>query len=149
MTFHLQNNATPDALSARTTTMLRLVMAVSLAAACFMAWAQTPAFEADAEAEVAVAVGEFGDLDLDQLERAFWACDHAASTHGVDGQTGMACGNATEQLKQRRFGGDFEAMLAWWREHKTAMHGALDQAEKRAQEQNGDATAQADDYPMP
>lgn len=147
MTFHLQSKATPDSLSARTTTVLRLVMAMSLAAACFMAWAQTPVFEADAQA--AAAVGEFGDLDLDQLERVFWACDHAAATHGVDGQTGMACGNATEQLKQRRFDGNFEAMLAWWRENKTAMHDALDQAERQTREQNGDATAQANDYPMP
>ncbi len=62
------------------------------------------------------------------LERAFWACDHAASTRGVDGATGIACGIVTENLKLTKFKGDFDAMLAWWRQHKIAEHQALEGA---------------------
>lgn len=62
------------------------------------------------------------------LERAFWVCDHAASTRGVDGATGIACGIVTENLKATKFKGDFDAMLAWWRQHKVAEHQALEGA---------------------
>ena len=62
------------------------------------------------------------------VERAFWACDHAASTRGVDSATGIACGIVTENLKATKFNGDFDAMLAWWRQRKNAEHQALEAA---------------------
>ena len=62
------------------------------------------------------------------LERAFWVCDHAASTRGVDRVTGIACGIVTENLKLMKFNGDFDAMLAWWRQRKIAEHQALEAA---------------------
>jgi len=105
---------------ARTTTALRIVVAVSLAAACVMALAQ-----AGAAAPTTLRSSEPVELDLVDVERAFWACDHAASTRGVDGPAGIACGSATEALKQRKFGGDFAAMLAWWQANKSAMHPAI------------------------
>ena len=67
-----------------------------------------------------------------RLERMFWACDHAASTRGVDAATMMACVDATEALKARKFGGDFDALMAWWREGKAAAHAAIDAAAERA-----------------
>ena len=67
-----------------------------------------------------------------RLERMFWVCDHAASTRGVDAATMMACMDATEALKARKFGGDFDALLTWWREGKAAAHAALDAAAERA-----------------
>ncbi len=68
---------------------------------------------------------------LEALERAFWRCDHAA-THGtLDGGTAMECSVATEAFKARRFGGDFAAMLAWWRTNKDAQHLALSAAAER------------------
>jgi hypothetical protein len=59
------------------------------------------------------------------LEKAFWACDHAATVGPIDTDSAIACGSVTETLKQRRFDGDFGAMLAWWRQHKEAEHLAL------------------------
>ncbi len=52
-------------------------------------------------------------------------CDHAATTHGVDGGAGIACGAITENLKVSKFNGDFDLMLAWWRQNKAAEHQAL------------------------
>ena len=62
------------------------------------------------------------------LESAFWACDHAATSRGLDSGDALACSVATEELKRVRFGGDFGAMLAWWQRSKDAAHRALDAA---------------------
>jgi hypothetical protein len=61
-----------------------------------------------------------------ELEPAYWACDHAATVSMLDAPSAMYCGQVTEDLLQRRFGGDFDAMLAWWRENKSAQHAALE-----------------------
>ena len=62
------------------------------------------------------------------LESAFWACDYAASRRPLDSGDALACSVATEELKRMRFGGDFDAMLAWWQRSKAAAHRALDAA---------------------
>jgi hypothetical protein len=59
------------------------------------------------------------------LEKDFWACDYAATTHGVGLQEGAMCGVVYEDLKRSKFGGDFQAMLSWWRQNKAAEHLAL------------------------
>ena len=68
------------------------------------------------------------DLGLTELEKAFWVCDHAATNGRIDSGTAITCGSLTEALKQRKFDGDFKAMLAWWRQHKEAEHLALAKA---------------------
>lgn len=64
-------------------------------------------------------------MSLAEIERGFWVCDHAATNDRIDGSAAITCGSLTEVLKQRKFGGDFNAMLAWWRQHKEAQHQAL------------------------
>jgi hypothetical protein len=70
--------------------------------------------------EVSARASSFADL-----EKAFWICDHAATTSGVDGGAAIACGAITEDLKMRKFSGDFDLMLVWWRKNKVAEHQAL------------------------
>ncbi len=149
MTLHLQPKTTQDSLSKRATSVLYVAVALSLLAACFVAAAEIDDTAAQATQASASPAPGFGDVDVQQLERIFWVCDYAAATDGVDGSTGMACGNATEQLKQRKFDGDFAAMLAWWHDHKSAMYQALAQDQRQADERSGNATAQAEDLPMP
>ena len=67
---------------------------------------------------------------LQAFERTFWHCDRAATRQVLDLATAAACSQATEELKKTRFGGDFDAMLAWWRQHKAAEHAALDAVER-------------------
>ena len=43
----------------------------------------------------------------------------------VDGGTAIVCGAITEDLKMKKFSGDFNLMLAWWRQNKAAEHQAL------------------------
>ena len=59
------------------------------------------------------------------LERAFWLCDYAGTNGGVDSGAAATCSAVTEELKIRNFNGDFDAMVAWWRQHKPAKHQAL------------------------
>jgi len=62
------------------------------------------------------------------LERNFWLCDYAGTVTGVDSGTALACSAITEELKNRKFNGDFEGFVAWWRENKQAEHRAIQTA---------------------
>jgi hypothetical protein len=99
-----------------------------IAAACVLAatlggWA-TPGQAGSAAADE--------DISIAKLEKMFWACDHAASHSFVDVGTGAACASYTDRLKQRKFNGDFGALLAWWQANKAAEHLALDAAGRNA-----------------
>ena len=59
------------------------------------------------------------------LENAFWACDYAATTRGVLGAEGAKCGEIYEDVKRRKFRGDFRALLVWWQRNKAAEHQLL------------------------
>jgi hypothetical protein len=104
-------------------TAKRLFIAVALNVLCLSGNAQQPAPAPRTTAVVAPV------RSLAEVEKVFWLCDHAASTYGVtDSGTATACATTTEDLKMRKFNGDFNAMLAWWKEHKTGQHAALDNA---------------------
>lgn len=64
-------------------------------------------------------------LNASDLERAFWICDHVATTRGVGGSDAISCGVITEDLQVSKFNGDFGAMLAWWQVNKAAEHQKL------------------------
>ncbi|SFB77870.1 hypothetical protein SAMN05216344_10351 [Polaromonas sp. OV174] len=68
------------------------------------------------------------ELRLAELEKAFWICDYATTIDLIDRGTAMACSSLFEALKQNKFDGDFNTMLAWWRQHKEAEHLALAKA---------------------
>jgi hypothetical protein len=65
-------------------------------------------------------------VDTSELETTFWTCDYAAAKHGVDGNAAILCQVATDELKNKRFGGSFERMLDWWNANKAEQHAALD-----------------------
>jgi hypothetical protein len=63
---------------------------------------------------------------LDLLVKEFWACDYAATAHGIlDKEAMMLCTMVSQQVKLAKFDGDFAAMLNWWRENKDPEHKAL------------------------
>jgi len=94
---------------------------LALLCACLTAWVGAAAAEGAVGAKLTIA----------ELERAFWACDHAATIGPIDSGIAITCGALTETFKQRRFGGDFNAMLTWWRQNKEAEYLALDKASGR------------------
>ena len=75
-------------------------------------------------------------LPLPELELAYWFCDYTASTRRVDMATAQACGSISDDLKNRKFGGDFDALLAWWRTNKDAMHRTIDTAARSARKEH-------------
>jgi len=50
------------------------------------------------------------------LKRQYLECDRQASTQRLDWTTASHCSIVSEQLLQRGFAGDFDRLLAWWRE---------------------------------
>ena len=65
-------------------------------------------------------------VSVAQLEQAFWICDHAATKGMIDSGSAVICGGVTDALKNRKFRGDFDRMVTWWRQNKPAQHNALD-----------------------
>ena len=57
---------------------------------------------------------------LADLENAFWVCDYVATTRG--GGDVSVCTAVYEALRERKFAGDFDRLVAWWRQHKVAQH---------------------------
>jgi hypothetical protein len=103
-----------------------LVLSAALSCLCLNAGAQEPA-----RARQVVAFAP--ERTLPDLEKAFWACDYTATVHGiVDAGTAIPCGIATEDLRQRKFNGDFNAMLGWWQQNKAAEYRALDRTYRAA-----------------
>jgi hypothetical protein len=47
-------------------------------------------------------------------------CSDTASEQMLDPGSAAACSMSYEALLKRGFGGDFQAMLAWWRSQRTA-----------------------------
>jgi hypothetical protein len=57
-----------------------------------------------------------------QLEDRFWSCDVLATTQVLPAHAAAQCAQWADELKQRRFGGDFDQLLAWWQARKPAEH---------------------------
>jgi hypothetical protein len=53
-----------------------------------------------------------------ELKRVYLACDRDSSTARLGMQQATQCSIVHEELKQRVFGGNFDHMLAWWREQR-------------------------------
>ena len=69
---------------------------------------------------------------LAEVERLFWVCDYVATTRGVDSAPVDLCSTATEAIKELKFGGDFLALLEWWRGNKPQAHAGFANAEAAA-----------------
>lgn len=61
---------------------------------------------------------EAGGAQSQALKLRYLQCEDAASLGALDGATAMSCSIVYELLKQRVFGGSFEALVAWWREQR-------------------------------
>jgi hypothetical protein len=105
------------AIKSRQSTAMKTAAAMLLVA-CVTGWPAASSAQTIAATE----------LPLTELEKSFWVCDHAATIGLIDSGTAIACGSLTEVLKQRKFGGDFNVMLTWWRQHKETEHLALAKA---------------------
>ena len=67
---------------------------------------------AEAAAAVAATKGHDSATKIAELEKGFWICDYLGTTRGIEGPYGVACGANYEELKQTKFGGDFEELVS-------------------------------------
>jgi len=63
------------------------------------------------------------NLTTAELKRVYLACDLASSIARLEMHEAMQCSIVHEELKQRVFGGNFDQMLAWWREQRGVAEG--------------------------
>lgn len=82
----------------------------------------------EATAALAATQGHGSAARIAELEKGFWVCDYLGTTRGVEGPHGVTCGANFEELKEAKFGGDFDALVQWWRVNKAAQHAALESA---------------------
>lgn len=91
---------------------------------------------------VAFQPAQAGDASLNlatikkaaELETAFWACDYAGTNGMVGADQAAACIAITDELKRSKFDGDFDRLVAWWRQNKIAQHQALERVSNAATE---------------
>ena len=83
---------------------------------------------AESAAALAATKGHASAARIAELEKGFWVCDYIGTTRGTEGSYGVTCGANFEELKQAKFGGDFDALVQWWRVEKPAQHAALESA---------------------
>ena len=81
---------------------------------------------AEAAAALAAVNGHNSAAKIAELEKGFWICDYLGTTRGIEGPHGASCGENFEEIKQAKFGGDFEKLVAWWRLNKAAQHKAFE-----------------------
>lgn len=60
----------------------------------------------------------FEDMRPEDMERAFWDCDYAATYGVIDLDVAAGCSDIYERLKEEKFGGDFRRVLLWWQENR-------------------------------
>ena len=80
---------------------------------------------AEASAALAATKGHDSASKIAELEKGYWVCEYLGTTRGVEGSYGVTCGANFEELKKTTFGGDFDALVQWWRVNKAAQHKAL------------------------
>lgn len=99
-------------------TFTTLALAVALSGYASGATAQqhqeTPVIAADPASLTGASLAD--------LEHVFWACDYTASAFGPAHVDVDLCQGTYDALKQRKFGGEFERLLAWWEHNKPVQH---------------------------
>ena len=60
-------------------------------------------------------LARFGQEPLVVLERTYLRCARVSAQRLMALDEAAVCSTASEALLKRRFGGDFAALLAWWR----------------------------------
>jgi hypothetical protein len=102
----------------------------SIAIACALSFAGLaalpgPASAQEPSADARMIQARVALLSVRDLEKAFWICDHTATTRGVDAAPVALCSAVYESLRDQKFAGDFGELLKWWNENKPIQHAAL------------------------
>lgn len=110
-------NSTSSTSRRRTVSRVAALAALSIALAG-NGWAQDDSPHSAARMQLA-------SVSVVDLERSFWVCDYVATARGVTEDLIVQCVAVYDELKDRKFGGDFDRLWSWWQQHKAARHAAL------------------------
>ena len=100
----------------------QLLLAALIGGMSSMAWCQTEGPECRVEGapldmlrDRAAIISRYEQLPELCLKDMFLACSEAAGETLLDGGSAAACSLNYEALLRRSFGGDFNALMVWWR----------------------------------
>lgn len=97
----------------------------AMAAGVLLATALASGFALADDAGTPPATLDIDEASLADLENAFWFCDYVATTEGVVAAPRAACRYVTEEVERRKFDGDFNQFLQWWRDNKATEHARI------------------------
>lgn len=109
----------------RTSNLTLLAVAAGACAACLFLATAAQARSPD-----------WSRIDQAQLETLFWDCDARATQEALSAGDGALCAMAHDELRQRRFDGNFERLLAWWHTHKAGEYARRGIADATAPDQD-------------
>ena len=118
-------------MSPRVSSAFRLTLSIACACACAVAC--LPAAGQSSLVPPKPTHANTRLLSTAELERVFWACDYAAGTSGVLATPVATCSAVFDDLKDARFGGDFDALVKWWRANKDAEHRRIAETRQAAE----------------
>ncbi len=105
---------------------MKKTLFLSIAAlVCSMAMAavpQTAPSMSAAPKNVTEVPASIAKLSLPELEKAYWACEGGAKTGLLDMGSAADCSVVYEQVKERKFKGNFNTFMAWWKVEKDKKH---------------------------
>ena len=106
---------------------MKLVRPLSLSLAALIGAAAQPALADPQRAQVS------------ELKTVYLTCEKAANRTLLDMSVAAFCSRYAEELLRRGFAGDFNLLLAWWREAKEEA-AAIEQGQPDVRDEQGSAT---------
>lgn len=104
---------------------LRCALAIATATIAFGAHAgtatatcQVPPASSDPLSDRAGLLASYEQLPRQCLQQLFAACSEASNRAMLDFGSAATCSFSYEALLRQQFGGDFHALLAWWRSRR-------------------------------
>ena len=93
------------------------IISIACALMCAPAFAQSlPALSHASDSHALLA--HFEHVAEADLKAQYLLCDRISSQRMLSSGEAVACSNVADVLKTRSFGGDFNALIAWWRLHR-------------------------------
>lgn len=89
-----------------------------VAIACTLMSAAAPAQTLSQPSDSKALLAHFENVSEGDLKTQYLLCARASSQRLLSLGEAIGCSTTGEVLKARSFGGDFNALLAWWRLHR-------------------------------
>lgn len=72
-----------------------------------------------------VSAHALSEMPLSKIEEAYWQCDYNSTKSLITFGDAEICSHVYEELKARKFGGDFIKLNEWWKANKAKEYSRL------------------------